>query len=206
MIRRSTLIVVILFVLVAGFWIYLQKKPASISSQSTQATSTPEPSLLNLSAVSVTAFKLVDSQGQVAIRVGADGQWTVEQPANSTITAGNIQEILSQLVGISVMFSFSSAPPEEGTGLGKPAYTLTISSTTGPERVIKVGNATPTDSGYYVQVDQALPVVISKSAIDRVAELLRSTRPTPTPLPSATVTPSQDSTGQPPTPTPTPVP
>jgi hypothetical protein len=204
MIRRSTLIVVILFVLVAGFWIYLQKKPAS--SQSAQATLTPAPSLLNLAANSVTAFKLVDSEGQVMIRVGTDGQWTVEQPANSTITPGNIQEILSQLAGISVVLSFTSAPPEEGTGLGKPAYTLSISTTTGPDRVIKVGMATPTDSGYYVQVDQALPVVISKNAIDRVAELLRSTRPTPTPLPSSTVTPTQSSTSQPPTPTPTPAP
>ena len=196
MIRRSTLVLVILFVLVAGVAVYLQKRPAA--SGSTQASVTPAPALLNIVSTSVTGFQLVDKDGQIVIKVGSGGQWNVEQPANGTITAGNIQEILSELTSMKVTVSLPAAPPEDATGLNQPSYTLTISSTTGPDRVIKVGKAPPTDIGYYVQVDQALPVVIGKYGIDRVVELLRSTRATPTP--PATASPFQASPGQTPTP------
>jgi Domain of unknown function (DUF4340) len=197
MIRRNTLILLILFVILLGVAIYLQKRP--ISSSTPIATSTPAPSLLNTTSTAITAIKMEDKEGQVAATIGQNAQWAVQQPANGQITAGNMQEILSQVTSISVLATLETPPPAEATGLNQPDYTLTFSLTTGQDLTLKIGKLTPTSSGYYVQVNQGNPQVVDKYGLDRVIELLKTARATPTPPP--TVTPIQAAPSQTPTPT-----
>lgn len=201
MIRRNTLILLVIFVLLVGLTIYLQKKGPASSSQS--PTATQAPSLMNTTTTAITGIKMVDKDGQVAATIGQNAQWAVQQPLNGQITAGNIQEILSQITTINVLASLETPPPAEATGLNQPTATLTFSLTTGQDLTLKIGKATPTGSGYYVQLNQGNPQIVDKYGLDRVIELLKTARATPT-APPPTVTPTL--TAPSPTPTPTPAP
>jgi hypothetical protein len=55
----------------------------------------------------------------------------------------------------------------ETFGLGTAKRILTITTTNGTI-VMKIGNLTPTSSGYYVQVDTHAPVVIEKTSLDEI--------------------------------------
>ena len=57
--------------------------------------------------------------------------------------------------------------------------------------VITIGNATPTGSGYYTQVDQNAPVIVQKYAIDDIFDAVQSAHSTPTPAPTQTQAPIQ---------------
>ncbi|RPJ39255.1 MAG: hypothetical protein EHM21_15880 [Chloroflexi bacterium] len=74
---------------------------------------------------------------------------------------------------------------------------MTIRNAQGKQAVLRIGNATPVDSGYYVRLDEQAPVVVEKTTIDGTLDLLQSTLPTATPAPTqpaeATMNPQQSS-------------
>ena len=187
MIRRSTWIMLALFVVLLGGYIYLQKRPAAPAS--TSPTLTPAPSLLNTTADNIMAIKLVDPNGTILTIRDQNNQWIVKQPTDGQITQGNVQEILSQVTSLSVLSSLPAAPPPNATGLMQPMYTITFSLKDGSVRVLVIGKLTPIQNGYYAQVDQGVTLVVGQAGIDRVAELLKSARATPTSPPPA-VTPT----------------
>ena len=82
---------------------------------------------------------------------------------------------------------YSSPLPFYSTGLQLPTYIITIAYQSGQNHVIKVGNLTPTQSGYYVQLDIGNTVIVNQFGIDDVIEMLKSVTYTPTP--SLTTTP-----------------
>ena len=73
-------------------------------------------------------------------------------------------------------------------GLETPEYVLTVKFANGVERTVDIGVVTPTESGYYVRNTQDKVVIVSKSAIDALLELLNNPpyleTLTPSPIPS----------------------
>jgi hypothetical protein len=66
-----------------------------------------------------------------------------------------------------------------------PDTTITIQITGEDLKIIKIGKVTPTNSGYYVQVGNNSPVVVSKNSIDSIKGLINLGTlilTTPTPL------------------------
>lgn len=195
MIKRSTWIVLIVLVVLAGALYAIQKTNLLAASES--PTSTPVPMLLEQTTDTIVSVKLTDSAGKdIIAALNNSNQWTITEPAGLQISQGNMQEVLSDLDGISVQSSLLSSLPLTATGLDSPAHTITLTFKSGQVHVIKVGQLTPTQSGYYVQVDANTPVIAIQSNIDSVIELL--TAVTYTPTPNSTATPVVSETATPP--------
>ena len=177
------------FIVLLGAAFLLQK--TNILKPASTPTATPNPPLLGNINDPITSVRLADQHGlDIVAKLGNNNQWAIDQPAGLQISQGSMQEILSDFDGMSIQSALMSPLPLESTGLQLPAYTITITYQSGQSHVIKVGNLTPTQSGYYVQLDTGNTVIVNQSGIDNVVELLKSVTYTPTPtLPTVTSTP-----------------
>jgi hypothetical protein len=189
MIKRNTWILMAVFVIVLGAAILVQK--TNVLKPPSSPTVTLNPPLLGIVNDTPTTIRLVDQHGlDIVSKLDNNNQWTIEQPAGLQISQGSMQMILSDLNGISIQSTLMSPLPLESTGLQLPTYTITITYQSGLSHSLKVGNLTPTQSGYYIQLDTGNTVIVDQSGIDNVVELLRSVTYTPTPtLTTETPTP-----------------
>ena len=73
-------------------------------------------------------------------------------------------------------------------GLDQPTYTITLLLSNGKQIGLYVGDQTPTGTGYYARADNAQAVVVAKTELDKVINLLK------TPPLAATYTPTMTMT------------
>jgi len=185
MIRRTTWIILAIFVVLLGAaWYLLRVKPASPTPVST--TPPPAKLLAGLTADQIKAIKYIDNQGiQVSLIQQSNNQWVQESSSNTPLTPGNIQEIIAQLLDMNILTELTTPPPASAVGLDKPTTSLII--TTDKDIVFSIGNLTPLGNGYYVQVSQGNPTIIDKPTVDNLVELFKSTQDTPTPQTTPTL-------------------
>ena len=198
--RRSTLIYILLFLVMAGAYYYLnnREKPADIA-----LTVQPEDLvsyLFNSSDGTPTSIRVESKAGEVVeLARNAENAWALVKPIAASAEQGSSEAAASQVTTIRITDHLSNISPKD-VGLDAPDYKLTIQFTNGVERIANIGVITPTGNGYYVGSNNEI-VIVSKSSIDALIGLL-STPPyaetlTPSPIPA---TPTD--TPLPPTPEP----
>jgi hypothetical protein len=176
MIRRSTVVYIVLLLVLVGAYYYLnnREQPAEIEL-------TLEPG----SEVSVEEFLFTAEEGTpngiriesksgetVEVRRGEDNAWTLTQPVEAQADQAAAEAAASQVTAMPVLDTVPDVDPGI-VGLEDPEYHLTIKFTNGGERSVDVGVITPTESGYYVR-DADKILIVSRSAIDPLLGLLTS--------------------------------
>lgn len=201
MIRRSTVVYLVLLLVLAGAYFYLKtrQKPAD-------TTLTPEPSaevsyLFTAEAGMPSSIRIESKAGKtVEIARGTDNAWALTQPTSAKADQGAAEAAASQITTMRVLDKVTGVDPKV-VGLDVPEYVLTVKFTSG-ERTVDVGVLTPTESGYYVRDTAGKIVIVSKDAMDALISLLDNPPylETPTPLPGtpgAGPAPSETATAQP---------
>ena len=206
MIKKNTQIVLLVFGILLVVVFALRQRPAAEEEEF--PTPTPDAlAFLDFSALEVVSIRVEDAEGSLVLaeRGEGEGTWTLiepEAPAEET-DAATIEAAVGEATRLTALSTFDEAPEAEVLGLDPPQYTITILLESGEEIVILVGNVTPPDTGYYVQVTQAndeATAVVGKFGLDPILDLLRMPPilGTPTPLPeTATIeamTPSVEAT------------
>ncbi len=200
MIRRNTWILLIILAVLIGATFLLERNKSGSAAQA-QPSATPQPRALIGAEGQISAISVTNEQGQTTAIKKENNQWTVVQPANSGIDVSTIQEAADQLGTMVVLSTINSSLPDESTGFAHPIYVFQVTLSSGAQQTLTVGKLTPTESGYYAQVNGGNPIVVEKYVVDSAAELLKAALPTPTPPStaepgstpgvSATSTPSQ---------------
>ena len=199
MIRRTTVVYIVLFLALAGAYYYLnhRAKPADIA---VTAEPTSEISYLFTAQDGTPSSIQIQSKAGQAVEIarGADNAWTVTKPSEAKADQAAAEAAATQLSTISVLDTVPNVDPKI-IGLETPEYVLTVKFTNGVERTVAIGVVTPTESGYYVRNTQGKVIIASKSAIDALLELLNNPpyleTLTPSPnLPTETSTPEASST------------
>lgn len=183
MIRRTTWVILAIFIVLVGLAWYLQRNPLKT------ATASPTPTLaLNLFEVqenTISSLKVESSKGkQVALGRDANGAWALTEPKADATDTGQAEQAMSQLVSLAVVTSLSTPPPLADVGLASPAYTITVVTNGGPKLVAKVGSQTAVGSGYYTQVNDGPVVIASKNGLDALVSLLDNPPILKTPTPT----------------------
>jgi hypothetical protein len=194
MIRRSTIVYIVLLLVLAGAYYYMnhREKPA-------EATSTAEPTaevayLFPAEAGTPSSIRMEAKSGEtVEVARGADNAWALTLPIEAKADQGAAEAAASQVTTMRIVDKVPDVDPKI-VGLENPEYVLTIRFTSGVERTVDVGTVTPSQSGYYVRDTTGKIVIVSKSAIDPLLELLQNPpyleTPTPSPIPpTETLTP-----------------
>jgi hypothetical protein len=187
MIRRSTWIILLVFLAILGGGLYFQKYQ---SDKQAKVTPTSEIKLLfpGVDKSQITGFEIADSQEKkLIIAKDQSGSWAVAGYTVADTDPTGIDSMLTQITSLSVLSDLDPAPALDIIGLTMPAYRLKITLQDGQQKTVYVGKLTPTKSGYYGRLEEGNPVVVSKYAVDNLVNLLDKP-PIATPVPTLPAT------------------
>ncbi|MBE0672284.1 MAG: DUF4340 domain-containing protein [Anaerolineales bacterium] len=182
------LAVLLLAVLIGGAYYINKNKEASAEAE---ATATTEPVFIFGTDSTVSSIEVKPSDGEaVKVTRGEDGVWALELPFETEANQGLVEAAASQVTALKIISEIDADPSI--FGFDTPAYLITIEFADGKTSKLEIGDATPTNSGYYVRVDGKKMAIVGLSSIDALTNLSFSppylNTPTPTALP-ATPTP-----------------
>jgi hypothetical protein len=204
--RRSTFVLVVLFAAIGLLYWYMQK-PGNAIKQALATSTTAAPvspsKLISPDQGPISHISIQRADGKTVTLKQAGGIWLVttdyEAPANQELSQAIAQEILS----LRMDTKLEKAPELASIGLNNPAYTVSLLLQDGSPYTLKIGAATVTDSGYYVQANDGSIGVIDKYALDMLTALiveppfLQTATPSPAPatdIPVPTFAPETTST------------
>lgn len=187
MIRRSTIVYIVILLALAGTYYYLRNReqPAAdieITPEATQETIT----YLFTAADGVPTSIHIEADTGEAVEVArdADNAWRVMLPVEGAAEQGSAEAAASQVTTMRVLESIPEIDLDL-VGLTDPAYTLNVKFSGGKERTVNIGVVTPTESGYYVQDASGGDVlIVSKSSLDSLLGMLSLPPYLETPLPA----------------------
>lgn len=192
--RRSTVIILILFLVAIGAYYYLQNRPQTEepADDITAQEPTSEISYLFDATDGLPTSIRIEAKtgGTVEVSRDTENVWKLIQPDEAAADQGMAEAAASQVTTIRIQDRLSDIDLDI-LGLEAPEYVLFVKFTSGVERKVDIGVITPSGSGYYVRNEDGEILIASKDALDALLNML-TTPPyleTPTPSPTATETP-----------------
>jgi Domain of unknown function (DUF4340) len=174
MIRRSTVVYIVLLLALAGTYYYLnhRTKPADIEVTPEPGSQASQGYLFTAQDGTPSTIRIEAKSGQtVEIGRGADNAWILTQPIEAKAEQGAAEAAASQVTTMSILDTVPEIDPKI-VGLETPEYVLTVKFASGVERTVDIGVITPTESGYYVRDAGGKILIVSRSAIDSLLGLL----------------------------------
>lgn len=174
MIRRSTVVYIVLLVALAGAYYYLnnRNKAADIEVTAEASSEDTQASLFTVADGTPTSIRIESKTGDtVEVARGADNAWEVLQPIEAKADQAAVEAAATQIMTMRILDTVPDVDPKI-VGLETPEGVLTVKFTNGGERTVDIGVITPTESGYYVRSPEGKVVIVSKSAIDALLGLL----------------------------------
>ena len=187
--RRPTVIFLLLFLVLAGTYYYLnnREQPADISVTVEPATEVRY--LFTAEDGLPTSIRIESKAGDVVeVARDKDNAWALMQPIEAQADQASAEAAASQITTMQILDTIPEVDPEI-VGLIDPEYTVSIKFTSGVERKVDIGVITPTESGYYVRDANGDLVILSRSSVDALLGLLSNPPYSETPTPEA-ATPS----------------
>ena len=171
MIKKNTLILLIIFiVLVIGYivldrqgWIdvFTPKEPATV----------PEANWISINSNTITSVAYQDKDNDVTIIFNEDDANWVTEETGINIEAGAIERLFSELNAIIPLAIFDQSPDPEATGLLVPELTIHLNSVDSRTQ-INFGLLNPLQTGYYAQIDSGKVVLINKGSFQNLFSVL----------------------------------
>jgi hypothetical protein len=186
MVRRSTLILLVVFVILVGFaWILQHNQTNTQESAATMTPTTIVAYLYNLGGKQVDSINIFDTSGnQIEYYLDPTiGSWVVRDLPIEQADSFQIESIAGRLFALQAVETLVEAPPLDSIGLATPTYTINMTTTDGGQLVTYVGAITPIGSGYYVKVGSDKIVIVDKVIMDDVLSLLTNPPFSPTATP-----------------------
>ena len=184
--RTGTWVAILILAALIAFAVYLNKQKESAPAEETP---TVEPvALFAATEGSPSSIEVAPAEGEaVKIARNAENAWAIVLPNEVEADQGLSEAAASQVSALQVI------SPVEGEasifGLENPAYTITIEFATGTKHTLEIGDATPTNSGYYVRLDNTRMLITDLSGIDALLQLQAFPPILVTPAPEVAPTP-----------------
>lgn len=191
MVRRSTWILLAIFVLlvaVAVLWPRLKK--SDDTPEPTATTQPSQPKVYDVNLEDVIWIQFMDAQGKLVEveRESPTAEWVLVGETLETSDSFRIASVAGQLLAMQAMRTFETDLGIGTVGIDHPGYTITIRTTTGKEIINKIGNLNAVGNGYYIKVDNEPVVIVAKLVLDEVLGILTEPPLAATPTPEATDT------------------
>ena len=198
MIRRSTWIILLVFlVILAGAW-YLQRYQAE---KAANATPTAGSKLLfdGVDQAQITGVEINSALGQTfAVAKDEAGTWVVAGFTAADTNTYLIDDMLTQISSLKILSDLGPSLALESVGLKVPVYTLRLTLQDGHQKTVQIGNVTPTNSGYYTRLETGTVAVVTKYVVDNLITYLDNPPvATQVPVPTETVEVDETPTPQP---------
>jgi hypothetical protein len=197
--RRSTALLLVIFVLLGALvWVMQQPgNPVSIAlAISTTVPSVASELLISPNQGPLSSITIQDFSGQTLTIKKIAGQWIINANQQGPADQGEAESAAGHVLNLRIVKKLETTPGPAGTGLDKPSFMVSIILADGSPFNFDIGKQTVTGSGYYVKTSVGTVFILSKSEVDSLTSYL-STPPllnpaTPaaiysvTPLPGST--------------------
>ena len=189
MIRRSTVVYILILLAVAGLYFFMKSREQSAEPSATPEATEEVSYLFTAEKGTPTSILIQAKSGEeVELARSAENAWIVKQPLETEAEQGSSEAAASQVSAMRILERTQEIDPDV-VGLKEPDYILTVKFTSGTERTVRIGVITPSESGYYVQnADGGEVLIVSKSSVDALLRLLTSPPYQETPTPAASDT------------------
>jgi hypothetical protein len=182
MIRRSTWIILGIFILLVAVVLIWQRVQ---ENRQAQITPTPATSyLFDLEGKTITGISITGLANQsVAATKDTDGSWNLVEPAGQLADSSRIDAAVGSASGLRVLTSLNQAEDLETLGLNPASYHIELTLDDGTRMNVFVGTLTPTQSGYNAFVEGQPLKIIERYALDQVLDIMNNPPillPTPT--------------------------
>jgi hypothetical protein len=171
MVRRTTWIVLVIFLGLLAFSLYLHNR-----NKDSQGEVTPSPiveTLLDIKSDDISTLRIEDERGgAVEIKHVEGNGWILVNPKSEATDSNAVDAMVSQFVSVHVISTIDPAPPDDATGLKNPEYQIYLLLKGGSQMSINVGIQTATGSGYYVKMDDGFVKVVDKIGLEAVTNLV----------------------------------
>jgi len=175
MIRRSTWVTIAVLIVLLGITWYFEWSPSGKSRNAGTPTPTLIPQIIKENQTDVSVIELTTSTGEViSLSKNPDNTWSFPPSSNKRVDQGKAQELLSDIYFLTPLTTLDSSAALDAYGLLNPTQVLKVQVMNGSPYVIKLGSLTPTQSGYYIQVNSNPVVIVSKTSLESIFDLLKT--------------------------------
>lgn len=191
MFRAGTWVTLLMLALLIGAAYYLNQQGENASEESPELDvfSIEESEFLFDKEKTVTSIEVKPADGET-VRMERDGEaaWMLILPFKTEAAPGLVEAAASQLMSLSIVDEIEAASDSSIFGVDNPAYVIIVKFDDGMTSTLEIGDATPSNSGYYARVDKAKIVILTLSGIDALTNLAKFPPYLNTPTPTATAT------------------
>jgi hypothetical protein len=172
MIRRGTLIVIALLIILLGATWFLEWSPSGKTRAHGTPTATPYPSLFAWNVDQLDTIEIsVEGNNPVSLRRNPDNTWGFSSPQGILADQGKVLQFITSLQSMEIQTIMDPTAALDMLGLVQSVRSIKLQINDGSSVTFKIGQTTPTNTGYYCQVNNDIPVVLSKGAVDSMLEL-----------------------------------
>ena len=171
--KRSTVIVLVIFLALVGLMFYLnQKEPGTEEAGITPAA--PIEFLFSDTDGLPARIDITSKTGeQTVLARNEAGAWVLKKPIETDADQASAEAAATQISSLRIESRLKVAP--EAAGLVQASYTLTVDTTSGTTKTVRIGDLAPTGIGYYALIDGSdETLIISRAGLDALLMLLES--------------------------------
>jgi hypothetical protein len=182
--RAGTWIAVLLLIALILFTIYFNREKEKSATADVTPVSEPV-ALFNAEDGAVSSIEIKPAEGEaVKVARNAENAWAVELPIAAEADQGLAEAAATQVSALQVLSQIENENPEI-FGLENPAFVIALEFQSGNKHTLEVGDATPTNTGFYVRLDNGRIMIADLSGIGALLQLVYSPPylNTPTPAP-----------------------
>jgi hypothetical protein len=187
MIRKQTIILLVVFAALVGLVFILRKYPLPTSADLTPSP-TAQPAVLDgWKSDDIQQIQFQDSQGSYRVIKNVVSGWLKDTDARPTVEPGAMEQAAAAIIDLRALATLSGGSDVSVYGLSTPDFVITLTDKQNRTAVVRIGKVTATGSGYYVQNGETSPViVVAKGSVESLLEIFKKeqkTQPTQTPAP-----------------------
>lgn len=184
--KRGTIIALVVFlVMLAGALIW-DKNKTNPSTDEATGTIMPTPALLvGLEEAKIQQITITNHLGTVMIGRDSTGQWKIEKPENSHMSAGEIEMRVTDLLDLEIQQEITTQVHDSDVGLDQPTGTIQIVLKDHTIHQYAIGGLNGLNNGYYAREAGRPIVLLSQISVDNVFALITASYTTPTPTSEA---------------------
>ncbi|MHC1784843.1 MAG: DUF4340 domain-containing protein [Anaerolineaceae bacterium] len=173
MVRKSTWSIFAVFIIFLVLVIII-KKPWKL--QETQNNQPPDSVELVLPAdiladLSEISYKYSNGDLLVITRK-TTGDWSISSEPQTEVSTSRMSELIANLESLEIVSKLKSPSNLSEVGLSPAIQEIIINNKKGNSLRVSIGNLTPTGSGYYLQIDNAIPIIVGKGGMETIFDLL----------------------------------
>ncbi len=173
MIRRSTWILLIVFLLALAGLLFLSRRPEGLKViQDATPTAAPIAFLEYTSEEVVRVTIQPKDSPAFTLERNPQTLWQMIAVDPRPLDPAKVEELVATIPTLKVQSQLGAAPPDSATGLESSPILITLEFKDGHKTTVRFGNLTPTSSGYYAQVDNGPVLVLNKSSFDNLSPLM----------------------------------